>query len=381
MKITFVSLPGLPYHVAGVPGPHGGAEAQTTVLAQGLRARGHEVVVVVTDFDEAARRSPRITDLRLVNAFNGREGIFCLRFVHPRWSGLHRALAETDPDVVFHMAAGVATGQVAYFCRRAGRAFVYATASDSDVDPAKLRLGFRARRFYEYGLRRADRVVTQHGRQAAELERNYGIASLPVPLGMPLPDSIPEPDHPPRVVWLGTIRRVKRPERWLEMAARFPGVRFVMAGGRAASDPALYDAIAGRASGIENVEFLGSVPDIDPVLSGAAVLLNTSEVEGFPTTFLEAWGRGIPVVSYFDPDGLVERLGLGRVALDESAMEEALRNYLEHRHERDAAGARGRSYVMQTHAPDAVAARMEEIFLDAVEARKGSAGHRIPRQT
>ena len=43
-------------------------------------------------------------------------------------------------------------------------------------------------------------------------------------------------------------------------------------------------------------------------------MLFRSSYEGFPNTFLEAWSHGRPVVTSFDPDGLVERRGLGLVA-------------------------------------------------------------------
>jgi hypothetical protein len=141
MKIAFVSLAGLPHHVSGVPGSRGGAEVQTSVLARALRDLGHEVSVVVTDYDTDALGKRRLTDLPLVNAYNSGEGLPGLRFFTPRWRGLARALTKAAPHVVFQMCAGAGTGQIAMVCRRRGIGFVFATASDSDVDPRRLRLG------------------------------------------------------------------------------------------------------------------------------------------------------------------------------------------------------------------------------------------------
>ena len=370
MRIAFVSLPGLPYHVEGAPGAYGGAERQTAALAGSLRERGHEVSLVVAGYDEHARSLPRRTDLPLLDAFDPRAGLPGVRFLAPRWTGLHRALAGFDPDVVFQMCAGAGTGQVAWFCRRRGKGFVFATASDTDVDPARLRLGPRARRFYEYGLRRADRIVTQHGRQARRLRETYGLDSIPIGLATDLPDTVPPPGPRPRVAWLGTLRRVKRPDRWLDVAERFPEVAFVMGGGRAAGEAALFDAIRERAEALPNVTFLGPVDAVGDVLDGSWVLLNTSDVEGFPTTFLEAWSREIPVVSLFDPDDLTARHHLGWIAGDEAELERHLRAALDDGTARGEAGRRGRSYVLEHHAPAAVAASMETVLREAAEAAR-----------
>ena len=92
----------------------------------------------------------------------------------------------------FHgCGAGRATGQTALFCRRRRRAFVFATASDSDVDPRRVRLAACDRGIYAWGLRRADRVVTQHATQAEALRRHYGVDSTPIAMASPIPRDAP----------------------------------------------------------------------------------------------------------------------------------------------------------------------------------------------
>jgi len=53
--------------------------------------------------------------------------------------------------------------------------------------------------------------------------------------------------------------------------------------------------------------------DLNNLFETSGLLCCTSMLEGFPTTFLEAWSCGLPVVTTFDPDGIVARQGLGQV--------------------------------------------------------------------
>src|SRR6185312_4598142 len=66
---------------------------------------------------------------------------------------------------------------------------------------------------------------------------------------------------------------------------------------------------------IPNVKAHGRVSreQLDNLFQTCGQLCCTSMLEGFPTTFLEAWRCGLPVVTTFDPDNIVAREGLGRV--------------------------------------------------------------------
>ncbi len=370
MRICLVSLPALALH-ARVPGRGwGGAETKAALLGETLAARGHEVSVVVTDFTGAARSAERLTSLRVVNAYALDDGIPGLRFL-PRWRAFHRALAEAGAEVYLQGCAAAATGQTAFFCRRRGRAFVFATASDSDVDPARVRLAARDRRLYAYGLRRADRVVTQHRAQADALRRGYGIDSVTIATPARIPPRTGTPGSPPAVVWIGSIRPVKRPDRFLALARRFPGVRFRMLGGASPGEGALYARLQEEARAIPNLELLGLVRDVSPPLEEAWALLNTSAVEGLPNTFLEAWARGVPTVSHVDPAGVVTAYGLGLVAPEgEEPLAGALSRLLGDRALRNRLGAAGREYVVREHAPEGVADRFEAVFEAVLRARR-----------
>ena len=165
------------------------------------------------------------------------------------------------------------------------------------------------------------------------------------------------------VLWVGNLRPLKRPELVLELARQLPGVKFTLAGGPMPGGQTYYDDMIAAAARLANVTMLGPVRyrDSGGLFDRARLLLNTSTIEGFPNTFLQAWVRGLPVVTFFDPDGLVQRLPLGRVARSLDDMREGIRGLLEDDLERDAIGRRAREYVGREFT-SSVAARYLELL-------------------
>ncbi len=91
------------------------------------------------------------------------------------------------------------------------------------------------------------------------------------------------------VLWMGRLTHVKRPERMVEIARRFPEVNFIMAG-----DGELRDSI--RLSAPNNLHLVG-VRNSDEIWSIADIVILTSDSEGMPLTLIEGQMAGVPGIA------------------------------------------------------------------------------------
>jgi hypothetical protein len=175
----------------------------------------------------------------------------------------------------------------------------------------------RDRLLYRYGLARADLVLAQTAQQQRALRQNFARDSHIAPsLFEPAERSRPLEERDIDALWVGHIRSFKRPDVLLEMARRLPRLRFHMVGGRMPGSEQLFDAVRSEARALGNVTFHGAVPYLEArsLYERARLFVSTSDIEGFPNTYLQAWSHGTPVVAFLDPDGLLERHAMGRAA-------------------------------------------------------------------
>lgn len=296
-----------------IPGAVGGAEVQMTRIARHLARRHEDVWFLCGDPGDA--REQTVDGIHVVPAFRLSGGLPILRFFQMK-ADVERAMAHADADVYVQRCASPITGIAADWARRNGRKFVYMVANDPNVDGGyESAVGMRDRWFYRRGLKTASGIVAQTDWQAEQLRKRFGREALLIPSALEIPEEPAPPARPEIVFWAASFQPHKRPHLVFEVARRAPDLHFVMAGS-VAGDVDYGNRLILEARKLPNVECVGEVPyERMPDYYGRSIaLLSTSEHEGFSNTFLEAWRSGAPVVSLsVDPDGLIQREGLGAV--------------------------------------------------------------------
>ena len=355
--------------ISGAKGGHvGGVERQTSLLAKWLAARSYRVSFLT--WNEGGPDEEFIDGVRIIKICRKDEGLPGVRFLHPKWSGLVRAIRSADADIYYQNCGGCVTGQTAIWCRRHRKPFVFSLASDADCNPALPELRtWRERFLYGYGLRHATRRIAQTVTQKQLLAENFGVDCEIIPMPAPDPGASGSPYRSRiagRIVWVGRVCLVKRPDLLLEVAAACPYLNFDVAG------PVYNDeysrAVASRAATMGNVRMLGAVPreQVSDLYRNASLLCCTSDYEGFPNTFLESWSHGLPIVSTVDPDGLIGRQELGRIGSNSQSMISGIREMLADPILYEQSSVRAREYFVCHHSLERVMPRFEEMFTETV---------------
>jgi glycosyltransferase involved in cell wall biosynthesis len=148
----------------------------------------------------------------------------------------------------------------------------------------------------------------------------------------PLPDNLPDrAPEPITITWVANIKPLKRPEAFLRLAEDIlerSNVRCIMIGASPLADPK-WPALLAKIQAQPNLLYLGGLTQdaVNAWIARSHILVNTSEHEGFSNTFIQAWMRGVPVVSLaVDPDGL---LGCGKYGYCADGNYHAFRRHIE----------------------------------------------------
>src|SRR6185503_16129673 len=339
----------------------GGAEVQQAILARLLVRAGYRVSMICCDYGQP---SPvEVDGVTVHKAFPPDAGVPLLRFLHPRLTSMWRAMREVDADVYYQRSSAVWTGVVSAFCRWHGKGSIYAGASDRDFVVGEEQIKFaRDRWIYRRGLATVDAIVAQNKAQVEPCRTYHGREAVLIPSCYELPRSS-EKRQKDLVLWVGTIHDQKRPEILLELARRMPQRRFVMIGGPSPKGerfrPGYYEGIRDQAARLPNVEFTGFLPlaEVEPWFDRARVLVCTSLFEGMPNVFLQAWARGVPIISTVDVGVPINRVFGG---VDEAVKQ--IETLFADSGQWCDASAKALEYFSATHSPERVVQQYRSII-------------------
>lgn len=329
----------------------GGAQYQTMLLVRALAETTRWDVSYIARNTGVGADPDDHRLIRIRNPWN-RSGAPYLDAVH-----VLRALEAEAPDVIYLRGSTAYAGPAAWYAQKSGARILWHVASDADVTPFRLRLSrhalrnFMDRRLFEYSLRHTDMIVTQTADQARLLERHFGLRHTAIVRNFhPMPTESINKVSPAEVVWVGNMKPLKRPEVFIRAATALAGqtdARFVMIGAMQGS-PRWWSGIMQLIRSTPNLSYRGACTqeEVNRVLAGAAILVNTSTHEGFSNTFIQAWMRRTPVISLtVDPDGLLSAGQLGLHSGNEARLVRDIMHLLDDREWRDRLGL-----VAQTHA-------------------------------
>ncbi|MEX2150347.1 MAG: glycosyltransferase family 4 protein [Steroidobacteraceae bacterium] len=346
----------------------GGAELQQVIVARLLASRGIRVSMVCLDFGQADQVT--IDGIEVIRAYKPNEGLPVVRFIWPRLSRIWKCLQRANADVYYQRAAGKLTGVMVAFCRRYRKKSIFAAAGNPDLIPNTPRIRFaRDRWIYSYGLKHVDRIFVQNGEQAQFCNTHFSRECTLVPNCYVLPHDRVASRTGEFVLWVSTIRKLKRPELFLSIAEALPHVRFRMIGGPSPGEEALFESVKSQARSLKNLEFLGFVPyaRAESEFDRATLFINTSESEGFPNTFLQAWARCVPTVSFIDAGARLngEDVGFRVRSMDE--MVKLIGELVSSESRRESEGKRCLTYFEGCHSSDHILDLYEQEIRELLE--------------
>ena len=324
MKICFVSEGYLNDSSTAV----NGMQVQCHALAKAFSQRAHKVSYIAET--RGVVRGP-IQDNRV-----------CVYYVPPRkyifsfvltFFRMFNLLQLVSPDICYLRGRSLHLGVSAIYCRMFECRLIWGSNGHDGCQPNKhirnlagldlarpVKLLLWPERYIfdclaHFGIRNAYKVVVQNEHQGRELAANFNRQGVVIRSGIQIPDTFRKAASRKvrKILWLGRTDTNKRPDLFAALAVHMSAVRdvtFIMAGpGNTPNSDFQVDRLP-----TENIEYIGAI-DAERAMSeyeDAYLLVNTSESEGFPNTFVEAWAHGVPVVSInVDPDDLIKTHGLG----------------------------------------------------------------------
>ncbi len=351
----------------------GGAERQVQILANHLRNEGWEIVYICERSADHPNKEIHEGIEVLALPQRKRRSAWLNHFT------LKKAMTESRVDIFYQRIRHPYTGMAAFHARKMRKPFIFAVASIADVirdknlrrssqagNPLDLLLHPLNRYIEDFGILKADAIICQTKEQSETLQKHYDRNGTIIPNHIITNnESITSKKVQPEILWLSNIKPFKRPELFIELARRCSDLqtRFVMAG--LCQDQYIYEIIRQADDELDNFTYIGPLDpsDADKNILEATLLVNTSEFEGFPNSFQQAWAGGVPTLSLgVDPDGVIQRESMGGCAASLGELERMVRDFIDDGEKLRRTGGKARIFACQNYDISLLLPRYLELF-------------------
>jgi glycosyltransferase involved in cell wall biosynthesis len=353
----------------------GGAEVQAWLLAKQLAKSGHQVTYIAENLNNSSKKIETIEGVE-IHWIPNRYYFDILNH-----SIYYKTLKQISPDIIVHRYTSLYTGIIGKYAKLHNIHFIWICTDDGipfknhfrqlqqrilKRTPKNLITKFITQsyasirdRYKNYGMKYVTHPCVQNQDQYNFLLKNFGLKGFFFHSGHEKPKSI-QPANPPLILWVGNLGPRKRPEIFIELAKQCSqlNLHFRMVGTH--PDKALLDKLFADKS--TNLEWKGALPleETLAVFDQASILVSTSTYEGFPNTFVQAWLRGIPVISFgINPNQVVTKHNLGKIV---NSIPEAQQAIIQLSNDTSTERERIKQYAQQHHSIESVEKRFWEIL-------------------
>lgn len=339
----------------------GGAELQLTLLARELADRGYQVNLIVDEFGQSQTVTfESIVLHKVALKYMGGSNFYLL----PSWVKLISTLFRINADIHILKVPRSLLLPLGIYCRLRNRKLLFVGQTDTDINLEFLRKheGLIPYWFYRLGMINVSATIAQNQLQADGFSKVFHKPASLIRSAVSAPETNLDVKKS-IVLWVGRNLQNKRPEYFAGLAKKLPQHQFVMI---MAPEPNQSDAQYRKLEQeLNNFEYKGFLPfhETQKYFLRAKILVSTSDREGFPNVFLQAWQANCPVVSLtVDPDGVIKKYSIGKVSGNLDAMAADIDSLMTDDKLRKQMAKNGMAYIEEHHAISSVVDKYENVF-------------------
>jgi len=357
VKILFFDE-NVPYLLKDNQKPFGGAAVDLLNQMVGLRENGIEVGLLT--WKGAKKHLGELEEtlpFELVESYDRKSDVLFFHTIFIKFPTLLYAIWRYRPNYLTVKCPGVINGVLFFISKLLNVSFIYQLANDVEADGRVYeKLSLCGKFIYRCVLKKTDFIRCQNEYQRRNLTKKHPNKKIFV-----TGNSVNVSEKPTKrpfnereyVVWIGTFRPQKNLYYFYKICHKLNEVNFKIAGDFSGESNNATKLAVEKLNKLKNVEMMGFIEHarIGGLLSKSFCLVSTSDHEGFPNTYLEAWLAGTLVVATpgANPGNVIKKYKLGLIASDKSDFVKHITKLMSNEHLYDKLRGNCDKYVKDNH--------------------------------